>query len=646
MGEVWRAWDRENERYLAAKLLRPEFVQDPEIVTRFLQERSILISLDHPNIVQVRDLVVEGDDLAIVMDLVRGGSLGDYLKDAGTLAPAVAVPLVAALLDALAYAHGRGVLHRDIKPDNALLADQGLPTPATVRLTDFGIARLTQEGSIVQASGLIGTPLYMPPELFEYGQFSAKSDVYATGIVLYELLAGRTPFAGSGTPLTIGNRHVRSAPPTLPLHPALWQVLSTLLAKDPAHRPSAAEAAEQLRRITGLDINPLPVQPVPEQWSDSHSLLPGKDTLGRADTSAATIGSVQDPNATWMKAGAQPATVPVVTDSMEEFDPSRTQVKAAVHHEVKASLPATEPSLPNKRRRLLLAIGAGVGVLAIAFLVLWLTGVFPTRTPADPPPTTTVTAAPDWLRGKAAPSGLSLDWSASYNAADATTKVELTLYAPRSIGLSGEVLFVLPAFNGDACAELIEQPETMTRLTASGDGTDADCGYKLTDVSLTAGQEQRFVITVAGGPEDSYGPWLTAITQATDEVLRSLTGTSFPLQRVTGLTVQASSIVLNQGGGIGQNVPYSVVARWLGDQSAVPDFTLFTSDTLITMETDQLKDLTGGVGLNAVEVTTCDAAENATGQRLRAIQPTNSCSLTVRIGELVGQGTFSIDLYS
>jgi serine/threonine-protein kinase len=640
---------------LAAKLLRSEYVQDPEIVARFLQERTILIGLNHPNIVQVHDLVVEGDDLAIVMDLVQAGSLNDYLKKSGTVAPAVAVPLVAALLEALAYAHERRILHRDIKPDNVLLADQGLPTAATVRLSDFGIARLTQEGSAVAASGLIGTPLYMPPELYEHGQFSPKSDVYATGVVLYELLAGRTPFAGPGTALTIGRRHVESLPPPLPLHPALWQTLSDLLAKDPAHRPSASEAAIRLHELTALDINPLPVQPVPEQWATSSSLLPGPDASGQdSGQSASASLETHDPHATFVKAGSRPTMAPATpeasTAASNNVDPSQTQLKAAVHHPLTAALPKPEVSSTDRRKRALIAGGAGAGVLIITLFVLWLTGVISPGNDDNPSSDQTsapqITAAPAWSRGEALASGLSLDWSASYDAPSATTRLELTAHAPRSTGLTGDVLFVLPAFTVDGCAVITSLPDTIEPVTASQDGVATNCGYKLIDVNLAAGQNQTFVLPIEGGPDDNYETWLSAITQATDDTLRSLTGTSFPLQRVTGLTVEADSVALNQSGGIGQNVPYRVMAKWLGDHLAVPDYVLFTSDTLVGMETEPLKELTGGLGLSAVQVTPCSAADNVSGPRVRALQPVNSCSLTVQIGELTGEGMFSVDLNS
>ena len=221
MGEVWRARDRATGEPVAAKVLRSELSHDQEVISRFVRERTILTSLAHPGIVRVRDLVVEGDELAIVMDLVEGSDLRQALRESGTLPPATAAGLVARVLDALAVAHAQGALHRDVKPDNVLLTQQWRTLEeGEIRLSDFSIARLAQE-STVQATGLLGTPEYMPPELFAHGTTSAASDTYAAGVVLYELLAGRTPFAGPGTAFTIGNRAVTMQPPALPVAPEL-----------------------------------------------------------------------------------------------------------------------------------------------------------------------------------------------------------------------------------------------------------------------------------------------------------------------------------------------------------------------------------------------------------------------------------------
>ncbi|WP_153038860.1 serine/threonine-protein kinase, partial [Rathayibacter tanaceti] len=258
-GEVWRAGDAQGPD-LAAKLLRREHAQDAGLVERFVRERSVLTRLRHPHVVEVRDLVVEGETLAIVMELVGGGSLRELLRAEGPLAAARALPAAASILDALAAAHAIGTVHRDVKPDNVLLAEGADDLGSAVRVSDFGIAHVVAEGPRA-TTGIIGTPEYLSPEMLATGAAGPPSDVYSTGILLYELLCGRTPFAGVGTDFAVAYRHVSMLPPPLDLPPRLTSLLDRMLAKDPASRPTAPEAAGILRRLApelaGLPALPL-----------------------------------------------------------------------------------------------------------------------------------------------------------------------------------------------------------------------------------------------------------------------------------------------------------------------------------------------------------------------------------------------------
>ena len=270
-GEVWRGTDRRTGEPVAAKILHREHLEDDTLVERFVRERSILVGLRHPNVVGVRDLVVEGERLAIVMEFVGGGSLRDTLRERGPLRPAVAFRVLAAVLDGLAAAHDRHVLHRDLKPDNVLLASawQYLG-PGAVKLSDFGIAEIVADERGT-SSGLVGTPEYMAPEQLVTGSGDLPADVYGAGILLYELLAGRTPFAGPGTGYAIAHRHVTSEPPRLPVPDPVWDAIAGMLAKDPARRPTARVAAAQLRRLAPSvsDLEALPTQERPEDFASA-----------------------------------------------------------------------------------------------------------------------------------------------------------------------------------------------------------------------------------------------------------------------------------------------------------------------------------------------------------------------------------------
>lgn len=259
MGQVFAGIAQETGDPVAVKVLRPELVSDPEAVARFMRERQILTSINSPAIVRVINLVAEGETLAIVMELIRGQDLRRYLRAQVTLPPAEAVDLAVQLLHGLDTVHAAGVVHRDVKPENLLLDTSA--GQAVLKVTDFGVARLSYGGSLTKLSSLIGTPEYMAPELAEGGSAGPAADLYSAGAVLYEMLSGRTPFAG-GPPMTVLRRHSDMAPPPVPGVPAgLWDQVSRLLMKDPASRPaSAADAAEALAS-QAVVLAPLPALP-------------------------------------------------------------------------------------------------------------------------------------------------------------------------------------------------------------------------------------------------------------------------------------------------------------------------------------------------------------------------------------------------
>nr|BFD84508.1 hypothetical protein StreXyl84_39090 [Streptomyces sp. Xyl84] len=257
-GTVWRA--RQHQRAgaeaavpgqpgetVAIKVLKEELANDADVVMRFLRERSVLLRLTHPNIVRVRDLVVEGDLLALVMDLVDGPDLHRYLRENGPLTPVAAALLTAQIADALAASHADGVVHRDLKPANVLLKqDDGQMHPM---LTDFGIARLADSPGLTRTHEFVGTPAYVAPESAEGRPQTSAVDIYGAGILLYELVTGRPPFSG-GSALEVLHQHL-SAEPRRPstVPDPLWTVIERCLRKNPDERPSAENLARALRVV-------------------------------------------------------------------------------------------------------------------------------------------------------------------------------------------------------------------------------------------------------------------------------------------------------------------------------------------------------------------------------------------------------------
>ncbi|MEV6179055.1 serine/threonine-protein kinase [Streptomyces sp. NPDC052015] len=301
-GTVWRARQRETAgaeaavpgqpgETVAIKVLKEELASDPDVVMRFLRERSVLLRLTHPNIVRVRDLVVEGDLLALVMDLVEGPDLHRYLRENGPFSPVGAALMTAQIADALAASHADGVVHRDLKPANVLLMQNGGEMHPL--LTDFGIARLADSPGLTRTSEFVGTPAYVAPESAEGRPQTSAVDVYGAGILLYELVTGRPPFSG-GSALEVLHQHL-SAEPRRPstVPDPLWTVIERCLRKNPEERPSAQNLARGLRIVAeGVGVHANSMQ-IAAAEGVGHLLAP--------DPSPATVpgapAGAYDPNA-------------------------------------------------------------------------------------------------------------------------------------------------------------------------------------------------------------------------------------------------------------------------------------------------------------------------------------------------------------
>ncbi len=303
-GTVWRARQRETAgaeaavagqpgETVAIKVLKEELANDADVVMRFLRERSVLLRLTHPNIVRTRDLVVEGDVLALVMDLVDGPDLHRYIRENGPLTPVGAALLMAQVADALAASHADGVVHRDLKPANVLLAERdGQMHPM---LTDFGIARLADSPGLTRTHEFVGTPAYVAPESAEGRPQTSAVDVYGAGIMLYELLTGRPPFAG-GTALEVLHQHLSAEPRRPSTVPGpLWTVVERCLSKDPDRRPSAENLARGLRVVAdGIGVHASAAQIEAAEGvgallapDPAPAPVPGSATPGLADAAGA-----------------------------------------------------------------------------------------------------------------------------------------------------------------------------------------------------------------------------------------------------------------------------------------------------------------------------------------------------------------------
>lgn len=650
MGEVWQARDRVAGVDVAAKLLRSELTRDPEIVTRFVRERSILLGLHHPGIVRVRDLVVEGDDLAIVMDLVRGGDLRQRLRAAGTLPPRLAVGITCAILDGLAVAHASGCLHRDVKPDNVLIAGTGDFGPRDVRLSDFSIARLAQE-STVMATGLLGTPAYMPPELFVSGTFSAASDVYAAGILLYELLAGRTPFAGPGNAHTVGNRHASAEPPRLPLPDALWQPIATMLAKDPAARLTAAGTAEVLRGLDPelLAAPPLPVQPEPESWetvtAPPATPLHVRETPAGVDVGETFVRSADAGEAPVADEGPVRVIAPVTGDVGLDV----TQVGRASEAPVRPVLvPGVDAPVEKRRRRGLVAL-VTLLCLSVAGLGAWgLTALLGGGSGDDDGPATTAPpqAGPSQATtlDDARPTGLTVSRTASYDAEQGV--VDLTIrYAAQAAALRGPFLEVLPpAAQGEQCPLAAWEGSVGTANLPQVSGIAVPCGFSVDpgqEVPAQGSLEVTAQVPVRLGQDaEALQAWLTSVSESTASAVASqAVGASYPAQRLADVVVEVPTEV-KVGSGVMQ---VRLLPVWSGAEGPDRVQALFDS-TAVGRPAAVLDQIAGG--LDGVRLGDgCNGAiAIVNGLRVGVERATDSCTVTARVGNFtdLASDTFRI----
>ncbi|MGI3785540.1 MAG: serine/threonine-protein kinase [Janthinobacterium lividum] len=539
-GEVWRGTDRRSGDTIAAKILHREHLEDSTLVERFVRERSILVGLRHPNVVAVRDLVVEGERLAIVMEFVGGGSLRDALRERGPLRPAVAFRIAAAVLDGLAAAHDRRVLHRDLKPDNVLLASawQYLG-PGAVKLSDFGIAEIVADET-QSSSGLIGTPEYMAPEQLVTGAGDLPADVYGAGILLYELLGGRTPFAGAGTGYAVAHRHVTSEPPPLPVPEPVWNAIAGMLAKDPARRPTARVAAAQLRRLAPSvsDLDALPAQGEPDDFRSAGG--PATELRGITPPTAADQAGVQD------------STAPAGPDADAEPLPELgTPSSATMLRAMPVLPPATTPRTSStaapssgwrlRDRRTVALIVAGA--LLIAFGIFWVV-----RSAGSPGPAAPQAAAPIQAQqqSQARPSGLGISRAATWDPSSSTASLTIT-YSAQAAPLQGPFLEVLPGL-GDAAAQCpaVQWQQGAARPNVrSVTGIDTACAWSVETETVPAQGSVTATATVPlalGGsdPTAALQDWLRSAGEATDAATSDagLTSTAYPAQRLTSISVK------------------------------------------------------------------------------------------------------------
>lgn len=293
MGEVYQAYDERLDRWVAVKLIRPEHVDSPTVRERFRREARAAARLSHPSVVRIYDIVESGEGDAIVMELVDGETLARRLARGPLPLPEV-VRIGREIAEGLAAAHANGLIHRDLKPENVMITADG-----KIKILDFGLAkRLEGEASLTADQQVLGTFRSMSPEQARGLPLDASSDLFSFGLLLYEMLSGRSPFGGSSALETLTRICAHRQTPLREVNPAvpapLSDLVDQLLEKEPARRPPGAR---EVARILGQTLETLdatsPLSAV--TWID----LPKDRALPRSGTAISSNGDMAALSTRW-----------------------------------------------------------------------------------------------------------------------------------------------------------------------------------------------------------------------------------------------------------------------------------------------------------------------------------------------------------
>ncbi|WP_442790766.1 Stk1 family PASTA domain-containing Ser/Thr kinase [Nocardia sp. NBC_01329] len=304
MSMVFRGVDTRLGRQVAIKVMDPKFAGDPQFLSRFEFEARAVAGLKHSSLVEVYDQGIDGEYPFLVMELVQGGTLRELLRERGPMPPHAVRAVAEPVLAAIGVAHAAGLVHRDVKPENVLISDSG-----DVKIADFGLVRAVAAANTTSASVILGTAAYLSPEQVTSGSADARSDVYAFGILIFELLTGRVPFTGDNS-LSVAYQRVENDVPSpsefiAGVPPEFDRLVARATAREPGHRfADAGEMVAELRAIAArLD---LPAYRVPAP-SESAEHTSARHPITRpAPESAAVAG----PQATRMVTTAHPRNEP------------------------------------------------------------------------------------------------------------------------------------------------------------------------------------------------------------------------------------------------------------------------------------------------------------------------------------------------
>ncbi|WP_394262790.1 serine/threonine-protein kinase [Trueperella sp.] len=629
-GSVWRAKDKRTDGIVAAKILREEYAEDRDLVARFIQERSILLDLVGKPIVEVKDMVVEGSRLAIIMEFVEGPSLREVLNHRKVFTPFAATTVARHVLEALVISHGKNVVHRDIKPDNVLLKpDWEKGKLGSIKLTDFGISRLVTEGAS-RSTSLVGTPEYLAPELIERGEASFPADAYGVGILLYELLAGRTPFAGVGSDYAIAHRHVTATVPPLDVTPELWEVVDGLLNKRPHQRMTIDEALEKLKALQPT-LKALPaLEPTiaPENFEVSYGPMtvlrpgvaePAPEPERKVDTADFT--------------SAYPTIVPDLGEAPNQTVLRESALAAEPEPTVKRE-EKQKKGIGSKLPWKPILIGAGSLAAAAALIGIGYSAMSNKEEEivADP---VTVSS-----QDRPTPAGLGISREATFDPATKEMSISIT-YASDKVALEGPFFEVVEV--GGRCPDVAWDLPGQKRNVAATTYISHSCGWALDPGVVEPGGPVTLTgtFTIADEEFEASGvqEWLGENTNLTASLLADpeTVSTSYPAQRLVGIEPQVANRIRS-----GEPITVTLLPVWPSGLDEVNPIYVSPHKGGLTETVEKI----AGVESNIRFSDGCAGAISVSrdGLYVMALRPASQCQVITQVGNFSNLSSNTFDI--
>ena len=539
VGTVWAVSRKGSWALYAAKFLKPEYHKDSEFLERFVRERTVLSQLHHQYIVPIEDMVVEGDNLAIVMEYQHGGSVREFLQKQKNLLPGEAFGIVERVLLALEYAHRSGVLHLDIKPDNVLLSGHyGDALVEQVRVADFGIATLMGQ---TESQGFYGTPAYMSPERKAYGSSDSSADIYSAGVMLHELLVGAVPLVDADSAVQISDH----------LPEDVCTVLENLMSLSPKNRPQAAQAVAQVRALRKKyqDADRFEYE---ERASENQSTGGRQRTVIRGGEQA-PAQAAQDNYSTQVpelgEASHQTIIRPV------------TEAPVVEEEEIDEEFENEQPRTVASQLKRPLVWGSILGILALicacVFVFINSSGEKKQEGPKEHWTASSGTNSP-------LPSGLGTRLEVDYDPSSHTATVKFE-YSTQKSGLHGDILQVIPGLSTDSCPQTTwnqaSEAEEIRKNQAAITGLDTKCAWNVSNLKIPANSAVTMSakIDIDIPDQKSLEKWLGEITKKTQTAISDpdVKSASYPIQRIQKIEVQVPNRVVNQSA-----VPVTLLPVW------------------------------------------------------------------------------------